>query len=169
MKCLKVPTLGAFEYGATFINMSIAYRFKFLENKDEKSINQSIYLGELGVKLKDSVGDKDEMPVVLHNQALNILYKLAFYDDDSLLDKVLNLSSKSLKILETTNSKKRLGMALTEAIIANLIKGKDSILLIKKLELHWVSMDIYEKEQALKIYELFINRKLVEKFEWMIL
>ncbi|WP_321471206.1 hypothetical protein [Halarcobacter sp.] len=169
MKCLKVPTLGAFEYGATFINMSIAYRFKFLENKDEKSINQSIYLGELGVKLKDSVGDKDEMPVVLHNQALNILYKLAFYDDDSLLDKVLNLSSKSLKILETTNSKKRLGMALTEAIITNLIKGKDSILLIKKLELHWVSMDIYEKEQALKIYELFINRKLVEKFEWMIL
>lgn len=169
MMCLKIPALGAFEYGATFINMSIAYRFKFLETKQQESIDQSIYLGNLGVKLKDSVGDKDEMPVVLHNQALNILYKLAFHEDSSLLDEVIKLSSEALEILETTNSKKRLGMALIELILAKSIKGEEVDTFLEKLKLHWEQMDIYEKGQAIKIYELFTSKNSVDKLEWLVL
>ena len=29
-KCLAIPALGAFEYGATFVNMAISYRFKYI-------------------------------------------------------------------------------------------------------------------------------------------
>ena len=43
------------------------------EKKSEKTINKSIKLGRLGKVLKESVGDRDEMPIVLHNFALNIL------------------------------------------------------------------------------------------------
>ena len=45
--------------------------------KNPKTIDKSIKLGRLGMVLKQSVGDRDEMPVVLHNFALNILYKIS--------------------------------------------------------------------------------------------
>ena len=38
-----------FEYGATFVNMAISYRFKYiLDEKKVKKINKSIKLGRLG-------------------------------------------------------------------------------------------------------------------------
>lgn len=166
MKCLSVPALGSFEYGATFVNMAIAYRFKFLslETKDEKIIDKSIYLGEIGLKLKESVGDRDEMPVVLHNQALNILYKAAFFEDVKFLDNTISFASNALEILDDTHSKKRLGMVLIELIIAKFIKNEDIEALVERLKLFFIDMDSYEKEQVIKIYELFKNRGLSIEF-----
>ena len=65
-KCLSIPSLGAFEYGATFVNMAIAYRYIYLTQplQDIAKINKAIKLGNLGIVLKQSVGDRDEMPVV---------------------------------------------------------------------------------------------------------
>lgn len=169
MKSLCVPALGAFEYGATFVNMAIAYRFKFLslEKKDIDIINQAIYLGDIGLKLKDSVGDKDEMPVVLHNQALNILYKVAYFDDTSLLDEVLLLTNEALVILDETKSKKRLGMILTEIIIAKNIININFTTELDRLNLHWETMDHYEKNQSMKIYEIFLSNKMTKIANWI--
>jgi len=167
--CLAIPTLGAFEYGASFVNMAIAYRFKFLSKieKDINVIDKSIYIGDIGVKLKRSVGDRDEMPVVLHNQALNILYKVAFFEDNSLLNEVINLTNEALEILDETNSKKRLGMILTELIIAKNIINQDYKKELDRLRLHYNNMDRYEKEQLLKIYEIFSSNKIDKIFDWI--
>ena len=159
-KCLLIPTLGAFEYGGTFINMSIAYRFKYLKNSLENtySINQSILLGDIAVSLKNSVGDRDEIPVVLHNQALNILYKLVDFEDKELIQKAINLTNTGIEILDSTNSIKRLGIILCENIIAKSLLGLNVDSLRKRLEEHWKLMDTYEKEQISLVFEKFVQK-----------
>jgi len=157
-KCLSIPTLGAFEYGATFVNMSIAYRFKFIasEFSDTKAIEKAISLGTIGIKLKESVGDRDEMPVVLHNQALAILYKIAYQTSqiDS-LNTIKQLTSKALEILDSTGSIKRLGIILCENIIAKELLYEDNSKEINRLQKHWFDMPPYEKEQTLMLYNIF--------------
>lgn len=163
-KCLSIPALGAFEYGGTFVNMSIAYRFKYLTNglQNIDIIQKSISMGNTGVVLKDSVGDRDEMPVVLHNQALNILYKMINKEDRKLLTEVVVLTDRGIEILDSTNSIKRLGILLCENIIANTLLGKEVSNLIKRLEVHWEIMDEYEKEQINLIYGQFTKKGLCE-------
>ncbi len=166
-KCLAIPSLGAYEYGGTFINMSIAYRFKYLTNCSQNidSINKSILLGNIGVLLKDSVGDRDEMPVVLHNQALNILYKLANVDirkDKELALKASELTNKGLEILDSTNSVKRLGIILCENILAKSLLGINIDNLKKRLDEHWEFIDDYEKEQINLIFEKFESSKMAK-------
>src|SRR5574344_2029610 len=97
-KCLAIPALGPFEYGATFVNMAISYRFKYIldVNKNDETINKAINLGKIGLILKESVGDRDEMPVVLHNYALNILYKISNIFDEELCNKVLQVTNEAL-------------------------------------------------------------------------
>ena len=168
-KCLAIPSLGAYEYGGTFINMSIAYRFKYLTNSSQNpdkitSINKSILLGSIGIVLKDSVGDRDEMPIVLHNQALNILYKLANDNIDEKIKeneykelsyKVIELTNKGIEILDSTNSNKRLGIILCENILAKSLLGINVDNLRERLTKHWDLIDDYEKEQINLIFKKF--------------
>ena len=169
MKCLSVPALGAFEYGATFINMSIAYRFKFIEDNRTylSSIDKAIELGDIGIKLKESVGDRDEMPIVLHNQALNILYKLSIEDNINLAKKVIELASKAFDILIDNKSKKRLGMVLIELIIAKNIVKIESNIETELLKDHWQNMDEYEQKQAINIFNIYYEKRVVSYLNWL--
>lgn len=168
-KCLTVPALGSFEYGATFLNMSIAYRFKFFtkDTHNLDTIRESIKIGGIGVTLKASVGDRDEMPVVLHNQSLNILYYMAFNEETSLLQDVQKLTQEGMEILDSTDSKKRLGMMLIESIIVNTLIHKETHPYMHRLKEHWQIMDEYEKTQAIKIYELFVAQNKCKRLDWM--
>jgi len=164
-KCLSIPTLGAFEYGATFVNMAIAYRFKFTasEFNDKKAIDKAISLGAIGVKLKESVGDRDEMPVVLHNQALAILYKIAHQTSQTdSINKIKQLTTEALEILDNTGSIKKLGIILCENIIAKELLQEDNTKEIDRLEKHWVNMPSYEKEQTLMLYNIFKQHQCKE-------
>ncbi|MGB6329012.1 MAG: hypothetical protein WBF48_08790, partial [Halarcobacter sp.] len=122
------------------------------------SINQSILLGDIAVSLKNSVGDRDEIPVVLHNQALNILYKLVDFEDKELIQKAINLTNTGIEILDSTNSIKRLGIILCENIIAKSLLGLNVDSLRKRLEEHWELMDTYEKEQISLVFEKFVQK-----------
>ncbi len=170
-KCLAIPALGAFEYGATFVNMAIAYRFKFLTKSSQNFdiIDNAIKLGSIGVALKASVGDRDEMPVVLHNQALNILYKLVVLEttDKKLLQKVIELTTEGIKILDVTNSVKRLGIMLCENIIAKSLLGEDTVELTARLEKQWTLMQPYEKEQLCLIYDRFVQEGKCKPFNFL--
>lgn len=106
--------------------MAISYRCKYIlqTSKDEKTIDKSVKLGRLGMLLKQSVGDRDEMPVVLHNFALNVLYKISNIMDLSLCNEVLETTNEALLILDKTKSIKRLGMVLIENyIVKKFIKN----------------------------------------------
>lgn len=166
-KCLAIPALGAFEYGATFVNMSIAYRFMFLTKSSQNFdiIDKSIQIGSIGVALKASVGDRDEMPVVLHNQALNILYKIVHQKDKSLIEQVKSLTSEGIEILDNTSSIKRLGIMLCENMIAKTLLGEDTKDIKNRLQQHWSLMDEYEKVQLNMIYDKFVNKGLCEAFQ----
>ena len=169
-KCLSIPTLGAFEYGGTFVNMAITYRCKYINQEIKKvaTINKSIKLGRLGLLLKQSVGDRDEMPVVLHNLALNILYKILNTSiEASLCNEVLDLTQEALEILEKTKSIKRLGMILIENYIAkNLLKisNKDIAL---KLEAHISTLGQSELNELLNIYKEFKKINKIKEIDFL--
>ncbi len=168
-KCLSIPTLGAFEYGATFVNMAISYRCKYIEEsiKDEKTIDKSIKLGRLGMILKESVGDRDEMPVVLHNFALNILYKISNSFDINLCNEVLTATSDALEILERTKSIKRLGMVLIENYISKSLLKIDTKDIVLKLENHLPNLGQSELKQLLNIYKEFEKNNKMKKLEFL--
>ena len=168
-KCLSIPTLGAFEYGATFVNMAISYRCKYIEQeiKNEKTIDKSIKLGRLGMILKESVGDRDEMPVVLHNFALNILYKIANSFDLNLCNEVLTATNDALEILERTKSIKRLGMVLIENYIAKTLLKIDTKDIVLKLENHMPLLGQSELNQLLNIYKEFEKNNKMKKLEFL--
>ncbi|MCB9096155.1 MAG: hypothetical protein H6630_00660 [Arcobacter sp.] len=168
-KCLSIPTLGAFEYGATFVNMAISYRCKYIEEsiKDEKTIDKSIKLGRLGMILKESVGDRDEMPVVLHNFALNILYKISNSFDINLCNEVLTATSDALEILERTKSIKRLGMVLIENYISKSLLKIDTKDIVLKLENHLPILGQSELKQLLNIYKEFEKNNKMKKLEFL--
>jgi hypothetical protein len=169
-KSLSIPTLGAFEYGGTFINMSISYRFKYIQEveKNIKTIDKSIKLGRLGLVLKQSVGDRDEMPIVLHNLALNILYKILYTSmDTSLCNEVLELTKEALEILDKTKSIKRLGMVLIENYIAKSLFKLKTNDIVEKLEKHISLLGQSELTQLLNIYQEFEKINKIKKIEFL--
>ncbi len=157
-KCLAIPALGAFEYGATFVNMAISYRFIYInqEAKKEETINKAIKFGRIGTNLKYSVGDRDEMPVVLHNLALNILYKIVFNGfDKKLVEEVMSLSDEALQILDKTKSIKRLGMVLIESYISKSLLNLETKEIYDRLKIHLPQLGENELNQLLNIYKEF--------------
>ncbi|WP_418187385.1 hypothetical protein ACNSOP_10430 [Aliarcobacter lanthieri] len=169
LKCLSIPALGAFEYGATFVNMAISYRLKYLIeiNKDDEIINKAIKLGKLGVILKESVGDRDEMPIVLHNFALNILYKILISYDEKQCFEVLEVTNEALEILEETKSIKRLGMVLIENYIARSLLKLDYEDTILKLERNIVDFSKSEYKQIKEIYNEFRKDAKIDKIKFL--
>ncbi|WP_418185676.1 hypothetical protein ACNSOS_01485 [Aliarcobacter vitoriensis] len=168
-KCLAIPALGAFEYGASFVNMAISYRFKYILEikKDDETINKAISLGKLGVVLKESVGDRDEMPIVLHNFALNILYKISKSYDEILCKQVLEVTNEALEILTETKSIKRLGMVLIENYIAKSLLKLDYKDTVLKLENSILNLSKSEYEQIKNIYEEFIKDAKIDKIKFL--
>ena len=168
-KSLSIPTLGAFEYGATFVNMAISYRCKYnlSLDKNQKIIDKSIKFGRLGMILKQSVGDRDEMPVVLHNFALNILYKISNTMDTSLCNEVIDATNEALEILERTKSIKRLGMVLIENYIVKSIFKIDTKDIVLKLENHISLLGQSEIKELLNIYKEFEKKNKIKKLEFL--
>ena len=168
-KSLSIPTLGAFEYGATFVNMAITYRCKYIQQtqKELKTINKSIKLGRLGKILKESVGDRDEMPVVLHNFALNILYKISNTMDVALCNEVLETTNEALLILDKTKSVKRLGMVLIENLIVKDLLKINSKEIASRLENHLPTLGQSELNQLLNIYKEFRKSNKIKSLEFL--
>ncbi|QNM91066.1 hypothetical protein HOO34_04995 [Aliarcobacter cryaerophilus] len=168
-KCLAIPALGPFEYGATFVNMAISYRFKYIldANKNDETINKAINLGKIGLNLKESVGDRDEMPVVLHNYSLNILYKISNIFDEELCNIVLKETNEALEILEYTKSIKRLGMVLIENYIAKSLLQLDTKDVVDKLEKNISIFKESELKQMMHIYNQFIKNNKIEKLDFL--
>ncbi|NQY92862.1 MAG: hypothetical protein HRT43_01740 [Campylobacteraceae bacterium] len=169
-KCLKIPALGSFEYGATFVNMAISYRLKYLlsDRTDAEFIEKSISLGNIGIYLKQSVGDRDEMPVVLHNQALNILYKLIDKDVDKekCLD-IISLTHEGIDILIQTKSVKRLGMLYMENLIAKNLYETDILSTLDDLKKHMSLMDTNELRNVVNLYKDFLEAGKITKISFL--
>lgn len=154
-KCLQIPSLGYFEYGATFVNMAISYRFLYINNKNEEFLEQAIKYGEVGLNLKELVGEKDEMAIVYHNFVLTILYKVSQNYDEKLVKIASKFAKSALEILRRTNSKKRLGMVLIENYILSVIKNENSEELKKKIEDFKDEISNSEIENMRMIYNNF--------------
>ena len=169
-KCLSIPTLGAFEYGATFVNMAIAYRLKYLTSNTQNLdiIDKSIRLGKLGVILKESVGDRDEIPVVLHNQALNVLSKMLNTKHDHIECKdIINITDEAILILDKTKSIKRLGMLLIENYISKCLLNEDTSSVVSRLKNHLELLDENEYKQLLSLYKEFLKVDKIKSLEFL--
>ena len=150
--------------------MAISYRFKYIldEKKSEKTINKSIKLGRLGKVLKESVGDRDEMPIVLHNFALNILYKILNTPfDENLCTQVLDSTNEALEILDRTKSIKRLGMVLIENYIAKYLLKISTKEIELRLQGHLEKLGENELKQLLNVYKEFEKTNKIKKLEFL--
>ena len=125
-------------------------------------------MGRLGLLLKQSVGDRDEMSVVLHNLALNILYKILNTSVEiRLCNEVLELTQEALSILDKTKSVKRLGMVLIENyIVKELLEIKNSDI-VTKLETHITTLGQSELNQLLNIYKEFKKTNKIKSLEFL--
>ncbi len=169
-KCLSIPALGAFEYGATFVNMAIAYRFMYLTSNTQNfdNIDKSIKLGKLGVFLKESVGDRDEMPVVLHNQALNVLYKMVNSTlDEAACKEIVYITDDAISVLDRTKSIKRLGMLLIENCITKSLLKQNYEDVAQRLNTHFPLLDENESQQVLKLYKEFIKTDKIDRLDFL--
>ncbi len=162
-KCLKVPSLGHFEYGATFVNMAISYRFLYTLTKNKSDIDKAIKYGKVGLNLKELVGEKDEMAIVYHNLALTMLYKIADDFELNLCNEAYSLASDALVILDRTNSKKRLGMVLIENYILATLLEKDNKEFEDRLKNSIKDFSNAELENMKKLYTKFkdFNNKFI--------
>ena len=149
--------------------MAISYRSKYIlqTSKYEKNIDKSIKLGRLGMILKQSVGDRDEMPVVLHNFALNILYKISNNMDIALCNEVLEATNEALEILDKTKSIKRLGMVLIENYIVKSLLKIDTKDIVERLKNHLPLLGQSELNQLLNIYKEFEKNNKIKKLEFL--
>ncbi|QOY54796.1 hypothetical protein HUE87_00670 [Candidatus Sulfurimonas marisnigri] len=158
-KCLLMPGVGYYEYGGTFVNMGISYRLladsKNIEEAKEKAKLSKIY-GEKGVKLKRMLGDEDELPIALHNQALNRLTEYMLSPSEPLLQEVLDETKEACSILEKNGAKKRYAMLLCERYIAYILLGKDieGDEVFNRL-LEWVQNSNSSKQECRNIYNTF--------------
>jgi uncharacterized protein with HEPN domain len=137
------------------------------KEKNPKTINKSIKLGRLGMVLKQSVGDRDEMPVVLHNFALNILYKISNTMEVSLCNEVLEATNEALEILDKTKSIKRLGMVLIENYIVKSLLKIDTKEVVERLKNHLPQLGQSELNQLLNIYKEFEKNNKIKKLEFL--
>lgn len=167
-KCLNIPNLGSYEYGASFVNMAISYRFNYLKSlqefkEDVNLINEAIKLGSIGISLKQEVGDRDEIPLVLHNQALNILSKMVYSQikEKECLD-IINITQQAIDILKDTNSSKKFAMLLIENIIAKALLKKDYKEVEKELRNYIITLNKNEFTQISNIYKECIKTKKIE-------
>ena len=117
--------------------------------------------------LKQSVGDRDEMPVVLHNFALNILYKISNIMDLSLCNEVLETTNEALIILDKTKSIKRLGMVLIENYIVKSLLKIDTKDIVLRLENHLPNLGQSELNQLLNVYKEFEKNNKIKKIEFL--
>ena len=159
-KCLRIPGLGDFEYGASFVNLAISQRLIFLgDPTQEENLHQAIENGELGLLLKHRVGDRDEMPVVLHNQALNILYGVLYgVLPFNRLEDVLRLAQEGLAIVEATYSVKRRAILTAEILLASALSGQETSLWKEKMRDALPRAMDSEKKEILAMHALALGQ-----------
>ena len=125
-QCLSIAGLGYFRYGGTFVNMGIAYRLAALQQNDpHEKLQKAVELGAVGCNYKRVIDDLDELPIALHNQALNLL---ELWNSDSKhfhLRAVEAFTEEGLAIVERNNAIKRYGMLATEYAISLILQKKD--------------------------------------------
>ena len=108
------------------------------------------------------------MSIVLHNLALNILYKILNTSVEiRLCNEVLELTQEALSILDKTKSVKRLGMVLIENyIVKELLEIKNSDI-VTKLETHMTTLGQSELNQLLNIYKEFKKTNKIKSLEFL--
>lgn len=150
--------------------MAIAYRFMYLTSNTQNfdNIDKSIKLGKLGVFLKESVGDRDEMPVVLHNQALNVLYKMVNSTlDEAACKEIVYITDDAISVLDRTKSIKRLGMLLIENCITKSLLKQNYEDVAQRLNTHFPLLDENESQQVLKLYKEFIKTDKIDRLDFL--
>ena len=75
-KCLAIPALGSFEYGATFVNMAISYRFKYIL---ETIKNDELMLKMSGSSLRKAKKYTVEIMASETHEILNMIMKDNLY------------------------------------------------------------------------------------------
>ncbi len=116
-RCLHMPGVELKWISGTYVNLGITHRLLFIKNKEKGVLTESIRDGFEGVRLKREIGDQDELPIALHNAALNVIEALisGFASEyHSELATALEMCGEGLEVLDHSGSIKKKGMLLAE-------------------------------------------------------
>lgn len=120
--CLCIPGLELKWVSGTHVNLGIAYRESAIRCAEQCAdlLEKSIQHGQQGISVKQALGDFDELPIALHNQALNLLTRNKMLNSQKENDftEVINLVANAIHILYESKSTKKLGLLFCERFIA---------------------------------------------------
>ncbi|MBC8412350.1 MAG: hypothetical protein ISR96_09295 [Nitrospira sp.] len=142
--CLKIPGVELKWISGTYVNLGIAGRMMFVNNNDNHDILKGAVInGFKGARLKQDMGDNDELPVALHNAALNVIEAFIAGCADAYpqyIQPALDMCNQGLALLSQTGSMKKKGMLLAEwSILARIVSGTSDVI-------------IQESRQALELW-----------------
>lgn len=124
-KALGIPAVDLKWISGSYINLGIAYRFRYTQSKSTNDLEVAQSNFEEGLKLKRFLGDNDELPIALHNYAWTLLeFNIGEESAEKrmeLAQRALAMVDEGLDILTSCNSSKKLGFLLAEGAIAESI------------------------------------------------
>ena len=122
-QCIEIPGVEQKWISGSYVNLGIAYRLLFIKQNDPNTLQRAFHFGQEGVRLKQQIGDNDELPVALHNVALTWLEGLLSGQDMTPLCEaqgVIAMTEQGLELLRQASSSKKMGMLLAERFILSV-------------------------------------------------
>lgn len=124
IKALNVPLLSDYDYGSTYVNLSIAYRYLFVKSNatNERYIQKAIKLNEIGKDIKNTQDGDDFYTVIQSNHSLSIVYSQIINKDYELLRKTKEENLKAINYAKKNMVKKGTSMLrIQNEIIDNIL------------------------------------------------
>lgn len=149
-RCLNLPGVEIKWISGTYVNLGIAYRERYINgSNDMNDLEHAVSYGKEGVQLKRNLGDRDELPIALHNLALSQLYHFKINRDQNILKEAYDNAKWGFKITEDTGSTKKRGHLLAELLIAQtLLNNKTHIHQIKEKLISWINDEASPDEHS---------------------
>lgn len=159
-RALELPGIELKWVSGSLVNLGIAYRLHFLQSRSSESLAQAMEQGFEGVRLKTLMGDRDELPVTLHNAALTVIEAQLAGEGpqvESRFAEALLCCERGLEILRRSTSTKRLGILLAERFLLQrqLAQEKADCVAASARELVcWLSAEDSDSSERLTVLEL---------------
>jgi len=140
--CQKLPGIELKWISGTNVNLGIAYRERFKKELSIDDLNRALIFGQKGVLIKRELGDNDELPIALHNLSLSQLCYFKINGGQDILKTARENAKEGLSLLYATQSVKKKGQLLAEALVSEKLIGDDNSVRDLSAELlYWQSND----------------------------
>ncbi|MGI9544521.1 MAG: hypothetical protein ACR2MX_14770 [Cyclobacteriaceae bacterium] len=158
---LSIPGIGTRKYSSILVNHGIAHRKKAETEKDRKKQREMFRLslkhGEMGVEVKQKIGNDDQLPIAIHNYC-ETLIRLAQIEEDrekkaQLYETAKSKSTLAIEVQNRINSTKKKDQLLVENLVSNYYLMKNDTVTKEVLMKSLFELSEYLKSNGLETFD----------------